>query len=80
MVTTGHGPSIDYGTVAYDASRGNRRWVTHFNAPVNGTDHAAALAVDPAGSEGARDGRERGVSTRPWDLLAIDYATVAYRA
>lgn len=68
---------IDYGTVAYDSATGARRWVARYNGPSNGHEHATALAV--SASAVYVTGESEGVSSHPFDLLPLDYATVAYR-
>jgi hypothetical protein len=64
--------SIDYATVAYDASTGSRRWVKRYNGPANGDDGATALGVNPDGSTVFVTGSSLSSTT------SIDYATVAY--
>jgi WD40 repeat protein len=63
----------DYATVAYTGT-GARRWVRRYNDAGNGTDTAAALAVNPATGTVYVTGR----SSAPSGV--VDYATVAYTA
>jgi hypothetical protein len=67
--------TLDYGTIAYAAGTGVRRWVARYDGPVAGHDHAHALAVAPDGSgvyvTGDSPGRRTGIGP-------LDYATVAY--
>ena len=64
----------DYATVAYNTATGARRWASRYNGPGNQGDHAASLAVGPAGDTVYVTGDSfGGAGTGP------DYATVAYR-
>jgi hypothetical protein len=65
--------SIDYATVAYDASTGTGLWVRRYNGPGNYFDIPTALAVGPDGSKVFVTGISFGRKDR-------DYATVAYDA
>jgi WD40 repeat protein len=73
--TTDQGPArgTDYSTLAYDATSGDRRWVTRFSGPMK-RDLVTGLAVSPDGSQLFVFGRS--ASTRG----DLDYATVAYDA
>ena len=77
---SGDSATLDYGTVAYGAGRGARHWAARYNGPAGGHENAAALAVSPLGCAVYVTGESEGVSTHPFDLLPLDYATVAYRA
>jgi hypothetical protein len=68
----GSGTGLDYLTIKYDHS-GNMIWrVRYDNAPPNGDDEAAALAIDPAGNVYVT-GRSQGSGS------GFDYATVKYQ-
>ena len=64
------GTGEDYATIKYDAS-GNLQWIVGYNGPGNGSDRAAAIAVDGAGNVY--------VTGRSWGgWTGFDYATLAY--
>ena len=69
--STGSGSGTDYATVKY-SSAGVPLWTNRYNGPVNGSDLAAAVAVDGnnnvilTGSSDAGDG------------TTVDYATIKY--
>jgi WD40 repeat protein len=68
---------VDYATIAYDASTGDRLWVNRYSNPVHGSsDVASALAVSPDGSSvfvtGTSDG---GTSLKDVATLAYDAST-----
>ena len=61
---------VDYCTISYD-SDGNQRWIQRYDAPGNGWDFAAAIAVDNSGNvyvTGASQG----------DGTSYDYCTIKY--
>jgi WD40 repeat protein len=64
--------SIDYATVAYDASSGAQLWVKRYNGAAAGDDFAYALAVRPDGSAVFVTGESTGSTG------FLDFATVAY--
>jgi outer membrane protein assembly factor BamB len=64
----------DFGTIAYDAATGERRWVATFNGPRDQIDGAFALEVSPDGSAVF----VTGTSSQLENGLDADYATVAY--
>jgi hypothetical protein len=65
--------SLDYATVAYDASSGATLWTKRYNGPGNTSDEAYALGVSPNGAKVFVTGYSYGSGTQ-------DYATVAYGA
>jgi hypothetical protein len=62
----------DYATIAYDASTGDRLWVSRFTGPRAGDDEATSLAVSPDGGTLYVTGHSHGTGT------GADYATLAY--
>lgn len=64
----------DFATVAYSSVTGLQQWVSRFNDPINGFDHARAIAVSPDGSLVFVTGDVPSAATRS------DYQTVAYNA
>jgi outer membrane protein assembly factor BamB len=64
----------DFATVAYDASTGASLWVSTYDGPAGGKDHAADLERSPDGSTVFVTGFSDGGPT------SLDYATVAYVA
>jgi hypothetical protein len=67
---------LDYGTVAYDAATGARRWVSRYD--FGGNDQATSVAVSPDGFTVFVTGASKG--TGPGLISNYDYATVAYKA
>jgi hypothetical protein len=70
--SVGAGTSWDYATLAYDATRGARRWTSRYSGP-SFDDRAASLGVSPDGTAVFVTGVSLGTSS-------YDYATVAYNA
>jgi DNA-binding beta-propeller fold protein YncE len=68
--------SLDYATLAYEASTGTMRWVRRFGVRIIGSgDGARAVAVSPDGSKVLVTGRSyRG------DISGRDMATIEYDA
>jgi hypothetical protein len=66
--------TIDYATVAYDASTGATLWVRRYNGPGNDADYAFDLGVSPDGSTVFVTGESEGSTG------FNDFATVAYDA
>ncbi len=66
--------SIDYATVAYDASTGDEVWSSGYDGPKGAADYAYALAVGPDASTVFVTGSS--IAAR----IRRDYATVAYDA
>lgn len=66
--------SLNYATLAYNASTGAELWVKRYNGPANSLDHAYALAASPDGSAVFVTGYSYGLTSEQ------DYATVAYDA
>jgi WD40 repeat protein len=64
---------LDYVTVAYAASTGDKRWSRRYDGPGNDYDVPGALAVSPDGAGVFVTGHSVGSTTD------YDYATVAYR-
>jgi len=60
----------DYATVAYDASTGERVWVTRCDGPVSEFDRPRALGLSPDGSQVFVTGASFGAT-------GYDYAAVA---
>jgi hypothetical protein len=71
-ISTGSTGSLDYATVAYDASTGDQLWVRRYNGPGKGQDVARALGVSPDGSTVFVTGTTVGSKG------FYEYATVAY--
>ena len=68
------GGTLDYATVAFDASNGSRLWVSRYDGPGHSNDEVAALGVSPHGASVVVTGASPGIH------LKHDYATVAYDA
>jgi DNA-binding beta-propeller fold protein YncE len=64
--------SVDYATVAYNATTGAKLWATRYSSPGYGTDIAYSVAVNPDGKTVYVTGSSQGASG--YDA----YATVAY--
>jgi DNA-binding beta-propeller fold protein YncE len=64
--------SVDYATIAYNASTGASNWVTRYNGPKSSNDHATSLSLSPDGTKVFITGGSTGTSS------GLDYATVAY--
>jgi hypothetical protein len=71
IIVTGAFAVYDYGTVAYDASRGAQLWVRRYNVRANGQDEANCIGMSPDGSKVFVSGFSMGSKD-------FDYATVAY--
>lgn len=69
--STGGGSGDDYVTIKYNSS-GAQQWVAVYNGPGNGSDRAAALAVDTAGNSFVTGFSWGGAAT------GTDYATIMY--
>jgi DNA-binding beta-propeller fold protein YncE len=65
---------VDYGTVAYNAATGARRWAARYSGPGYGWDAASSAAVSPTGGMVFVTGVSQGTTS------GLDYATVAYNA
>lgn len=68
--STGSGTGTDYITIKYDDD-GDTKWIKRFNGPGNGTDEAAAIAIDDDGNvyvTGSSTGKGTG----------FDYTTIKY--
>jgi uncharacterized delta-60 repeat protein len=68
----GAGTDYDYATIKYN-SAGDMVWVRRYNGPVNGDDHAYAMALDNAGNVYVT-GASYGSGTNH------DYATIKYNS
>jgi DNA-binding beta-propeller fold protein YncE len=67
----GVGSSLDYVTIAYDATTGSQLWVGRFNGPQNAAEFATALAVSP-------DGMRVYVTGYTLHSNVFHYGTIAY--
>jgi outer membrane protein assembly factor BamB len=72
--STGATSGDDYLTVAYNAATGATLWARRYSGPGNGTDHAVAVAVSPAGDIVYATGYSTGQAS------GEDFGTVAYNA
>jgi WD40 repeat protein len=70
----GSATSLDYATVAYDASTGAKLWARRYNGPLSSQDEANALDVSADSSSVFVTGYSYGLTQ------SADYATVAYDA
>ncbi|WP_162564190.1 MULTISPECIES: S8 family serine peptidase [Microbacterium] len=68
--------SLDYATIAYDAATGERKWISYFDGPVQGTEDARDIAVSPDGTTVVVTGQ----STGPEGTGLAVFGTVAYDA
>ncbi len=69
----------DMATIAYDATTGQRQWVTRFQGPnPYSIDAAVALAVSSDGKTAYVTGHSSAPNYKPADYPELDYTTVAY--
>jgi len=72
--STGGGTSLDYATIAYDATSGARRWLKRYNGPASYADFATAIGISPVGSRVFVTGWSSR-SASDWDYATVAYAT-----
>jgi hypothetical protein len=66
-------PTLDYATVAYDASTGAKLWASRYRGRANGADEARALGVSPDGSRVYVTGESHGPTSTYSDFLTVAY-------
>ncbi len=72
---TSRGDSIDYATVAHEASTGTGLWVRRYDGPVQGIDEAMDIAVSTDGARVFVTGRSQARSGDGWATIAYDSST-----
>ena len=72
--SAGSTTGLDYVTLGYEASTGERLWARRYDGPRSGDDVASGVGVHPDGSEIYVTGSSRGSTT------GGDYASLAYDA
>lgn len=72
--TSASDTSLDYATVAYNATTGGRLWVQRYNGPGSDLDVSWSVAVSPLGNRLFVSGTSAGSGSN------LDYATIGYRA